>query len=149
MTGLDVQRQSPVKARWVLLSGFAESGIVQKALDLGFVGVISKTTLIPEQLQVLTRLIAGASIALDSRSQLCLRGAQHELEPQAAQMVRSAVVGESTKIVAKRLGVTVRMVQRTLEEVNRRYHIKSPAGLLAFARQQRLIDYADERPLLT
>ncbi len=148
MNGFQVQRQATVKARWVLLSGFAEPGIVQKALDLGFIGVISKTTSIADQLQVLARVVAGATIALDSRSQLCLRILPDSMELQTAAMIRSAVKGEPTKVVAERLGTTTRAVQRTLKEVKRHYRLESPEDLLIFARRHRLIDDEKERALL-
>jgi two-component system, NarL family, competent response regulator ComA len=149
MTGLEVKSRSLISARWVLLSGFAEPGIVHKALDMGFVGVISKTSSIAEQLEVLGRLVAGVSLALDSRSQTCLRNPPDTLEPQAAQMLRATVLGEPPKAVAKRLGVTVRTVQRTVKEVRAHYRLSSPADMVIFARQLRLIDPETERRLLS
>ncbi len=149
MTGLDVMSRATVRSRWVLLSGFAEPGIVQKAVDMGFIGVISKTTGIAEQLRVIARVVAGVSIALDARSQQCLGNLPESLERQAAQMVRSAVMGEAPAIVASRLGLTVRTVQRTLKEVRRHYRLRSPADLVAFARRHRLLDEGKERELLS
>jgi DNA-binding NarL/FixJ family response regulator len=149
MTGLEVMTRSPWLARWVLLSGFAEPSIVQKALDMGFIGVISKTTGIAQQLRVIERVVNGVSIALDARSQQCLGSMPETLERQTAQMVRSAVMGEAPKAVAERLGVTVRTVQRTMKEVRRHYKVRGPADLVAFARRHRLMDEGKERELLS
>lgn len=112
-----VARDAPVPKRpkVIVLTTFARSGYLKRALDAGATGYLLKEAP-ASQLAGAIRTVAAGGRAIDPELALEAWGESDPLTDRERQVLRAAAQGESTAIIAERLGLSDGTVRNYLSE---------------------------------
>ena len=134
MNGLDLLRQLGARKAAVpviVMSGHADVSMALEAIEAGAVAFLEKPFLKDQ-------LIAGIAKAGEKAAQVAEVSARHrddnvrvaQLTPREGEIMRLVVFGQPTKMIARRLGISVRTVDKHREHVLSKTGVHSLAELV-------------------
>ena len=154
MSGLDVLREVRARklaTRVVLLSMYDSRDYVTGAIQAGAAGYLIKDAAVAELEQAL-RLVAAGQTYLSPRISRQLADAianppasvaVSELTQRQEEVLRLVARGQSSKEVARELGLSVKTVETHRAQIMDRLNIRDLAGLVRFAVRSGLVSSED------
>lgn len=139
MTGIEaiplIKRKFP-EASIVILSVYADSDRIFKALCAGAVGYLQKDTPAEEILDSITIISKGGSAMSPTIARKVVdyfaprRSYNEPLTAKEQQVITAMVDGLSYKMIASRLGITLETVRQHIKNIYRKLHVNSKGEVI-------------------
>lgn len=132
--------------RWLLLSTKDHGPLVREAALLGVQGVISKRSSLSVLTEGIKRVLSGEVFYCPFSSRLLTQqvvsdaAGRPRLTTREREVLRGFARGENSKLLATRLGMSVKTVQNHLTALKDKLGIREPAELVRYAMKH---GYAD------
>lgn len=146
MSGVEVTRRLAVEApgvRALILTAFAEEGLLVEALEAGAAGFLSKTVPGTELVEAVRAVHSGANVVDGSLSGALVRlgrgvgrasgNAQSGITPREREVMVLVAQGLANKVIAAELGISRRTVEGHLRHLFEKLGVSSRSGLVHVA----------------
>ena len=147
-SGLDVLAelmdwQSRLKV--LMVTAHARPALVKKAIALGARGFVTKATPLAELRQAVSRVLAGQRYLCSETSTLLADAVQlgpptAELTDRQREIVRLVAQGQSSKQIARTLGIAEKTVNNHRLQIRERLDLHDVASLTRYAIQQGFVE---------
>lgn len=136
----EVRRRHPA-VRIVILTARADAALAREALALGVAGYVSKDFVIDELALALRGALAGRPfVSPDVALAAPGPAAGAALSPRQREVLRGIARGQSNKVLARELGLSVKTVEYHRAELIARLDLHDVASLTRYAVEHGLVD---------
>lgn len=129
----------------LMVTGHARPALVQQAVTLGARGFVTKATPLAELRQAVDRVLAGQRYLCSETSTLLADAVQlgapgTELTDRQKEIVRMVAQGQSSKQIARSLGIAEKTVNNHRLQIRERLQLHDVASLTRYAIEQGFIE---------
>lgn len=129
----------------LMVTGHARPALVQQAVTLGARGFVTKATPLAELRQAVDRVLAGQRHLCPETSTLLADAVQQrtlstELTDRQKEIVRMVAQGQSSKQIARNLGIAEKTVNNHRLQIRERLKLHDVASLTRYAIEQGFIE---------
>ena len=129
----------------LMVTGHARPALVQQAVTLGARGFVTKATPLAELRQAVDRVLAGQRYLCPETSALLADAVQlgapgNELTDRQKEIVRMVAQGQSSKQIARSLGIAEKTVNNHRLQIRERLQLHDVASLTRYAIEQGFIE---------
>lgn len=129
----------------LMVTGHARPALVQQAVTLGARGFVTKATPLAELRQAVDRVLAGQRYLCSETSTLLADAVQlgapgTELTDRQKEIVRMVAQGQSSKQIARSLGIAEKTVNNHRLQIRERLQLHDVASLTRYAIEQGYIE---------
>src|SRR5690606_1205559 len=129
----------------LMVTGHARPALVQQAVTLGARGFVTKATPLAELRQAVDRVLAGQRHLCPATSTLLADAVQqrtlsNELTDRQKEIVRMVAQGQSSKQIARNLGIAEKTVNNHRLQIRERLKLHDVASLTRYAIEQGFIE---------
>lgn len=129
----------------LMVTGHARPALVQQAVTLGARGFVTKATPLAELRQAVDRVLAGQRYLCSETSTLLADAVQlgapgAELTDRQKEIVRMVAQGQSSKQIARSLGIAEKTVNNHRLQIRERLQLHDVASLTRYAIEQGFIE---------
>lgn len=133
------------KLKVLMVTGHARPALVQQAVTLGARGFVTKATPLAELRQAVDRVLAGQRYLCSETSTLLADAVQlgapgTELTDRQKEIVRMVAQGQSSKQIARSLGIAEKTVNNHRLQIRERLQLHDVASLTRYAIEQGFIE---------
>lgn len=141
--GFELVRQAGPKlprTRWLFISSNEQGHLVREAVSLGVQGFVMKRSDLATLRTAITTVLAGEKYYCPASARLLVdkmvdesRTVAVNLTSREREVLRGFAAGENPKVLAERLGVSVKTVQNHLTMLKDKLGLHEPAELVHYA----------------
>lgn len=141
--GFELVRQAGPKlprTRWLFISSNEQGHLVREAVSLGVQGFVMKRSDLATLRTAITKVLAGEKYYCPASARLLVdkmvdesRTVAVNLTSREREVLRGFAAGENPKVLAERLGVSVKTVQNHLTMLKDKLGLREPAELVHYA----------------